>query len=154
MTRLSGTLRVLILRFERALCVTLANDVLAIDEDEGRGRMPQSGMVIDLAAHLPPDIGKGQVGQKVRLLVHTGGHLMGFRTDAALELHNACWLYRLPRLVRDMGCADWVRGVALLGGEGDSPIAPGPTAEAVPAIWIDLRRLGCALENNRMEEVA
>jgi hypothetical protein len=144
----------LILRFESALCVTLANDVLAIDEDDGRGRLPQSGMVIDLAAHLPAEIGAGTGGQKVRLLVHAGGRLIGFRTDAALQLHNACWLYRLPRLVREMGCADWVRGVALVGDEHDEPIVPGPASEAVPAIWIDLRRLAGALEHNRMEDVA
>jgi hypothetical protein len=152
MTRLSGSLRVLILRFANAACVTLANDVLAIDEDDERGRLPQNGMLIDLAAYLPPDIGKGQ-GQKVRLLVHAGGRLMGFRTDAALQVHDACWLYRLPRFIRDTGCADWVRGIALLGDAEASPTAPAPD-DAVPAIWIDLRRLGSAFEHNSMEEVA
>jgi hypothetical protein len=152
MTRLSGSLRVLILRYANAALVTLANDVLAIDEDDERGRLPQNGMVFDLASYLPADIGEGG-SQRVRLLVHTAGKLVGFRTDAALQVHDACWLYRLPRFIRDTGCADWVRGIALLGDAEASPTAPAPD-DAVPAIWIDLRRLGSAFEPNSMEEVA
>jgi hypothetical protein len=79
-------------------------------------------------------------GVYVLLVRRPGGGRLGFRTGALVRLGRALErdLYRLPRALREAGCADWIRGVLA---EERGAGAGGP-----PRIWISLAHLARTVE--------
>jgi hypothetical protein len=118
--------RLLVLRFAQASYAMSAGDLAAIDQDGTSARISVDGPVQDLAEMLPH---AGPFADPVRLIVGSGSSRRAFRASAVLELVETSTLYRLPRFLRDAGCAPWIRGVALL---------------EQPTVWIDLARLAAA----------
>ena len=76
----------------------------------------------------------------MRLIFDVGGRRRAFRVRAKLELVETSALYRLPRMLRDCGCAPWLRGIALLEDSSESA----DDGSKRPALWVDLARLAVA----------
>lgn len=76
-------------------------------------------------------------------VVDCGEQKVALPTSASLDLKSLPTrsLFRLPRLLREAGCQDWVCGVALL-----KETNPAPDQKTFRlAIWIDPRKLGAWL---------
>jgi hypothetical protein len=131
--------RMLVLRFAAASYALSAADLAAIDQDGAGARIAVEGPVHELAALLPLATPSAD---PVRLIVGTPSCRRAFRAYAELELVETSAVYRLPRLLRDAGCAPWIRGVALLG-SGTRRADPSRDHEE-PTLWIDLARLAAA----------
>lgn len=128
--------RLLVLHLAGASYAVCATALAAIDGDGETARFPTDHLR-DLDDLLP---GGGESDRApVRLIVHARDGWWGFRVRADLELVEATAIYGLPAVLRDAGCAPWVRGVALLG-ERDR----GAPDDDRPTLWIDLARLASA----------
>lgn len=131
--------RMLVLRFAGASYALSAGDLAAIDQDGADARIVVDGPVRDLTDLLPRAT---PAADPVRLIVGTTACRRAFRAFAELELIETLAVYRLPRFLRDAGCAPWIRGVALLG-PGARCAKPSHDHEA-PTLWIDLACLAAA----------
>ena len=125
---------ILVLRAGLASCAIRTSDLIAIDHDGADARIVVDGPIRDLADHLPNHV--SPTGSPVRLIVEVGGKRLGVRTNAELELVESVAFYRLPRLVREVGCARWLLGFVLV--EHDQHLQP--------TVWIDLASLVTAQE--------
>jgi hypothetical protein len=117
--------RLVVLRAPGAVCAMVASDLLAIDHDGAAARVPLEDPVVDLAQFVPGC--RSSEHPSVRLLIEIAGRVRGFRVRADLELVETAALYRMPRVLRGLGCAPWLLGVVVL--------------DALPTLWIDLARL-------------
>jgi hypothetical protein len=124
-------MRLLVLHFAGASCAIVARELIAIDHDGPGAKVGVDGPVRDLTDFVPGDACEDR--PPLRLIVHHDGRRHGFRACARLELFETSILYRLPQLVRELGAAPWIRGVALV-------------RDALPTLWIDLARLALASE--------
>lgn len=131
--RLTGQ-RLLVLHFDEVSCALTASDLVAIDHDGSSARLAFHGPLRDLAEYLPHC---SSSEPPVRLIVQIAGARRAFRTSARLELVETSLLYRLPRVLRDCGCAPWLRGIALLDSDHDDTELDSKR----PALWLDLVRL-------------
>jgi hypothetical protein len=125
--------RMLALRYADTTYVLHAADLAAIDLDGAGARVSVDGPVQDLSELLP---GAEPAAEPVRLIVETATGRRAFRAAAELELFESTAVFHLPGLVRALGCAPWIRGVALLGSSSHEP--------GEPTLWIDLARLAAA----------
>jgi len=132
--------RMLVLHFDDVSCVVLASDLIAIDDDGASARVSIDGLPCDLADYLPDCVGSGNA---MRLIIEIDGVRRAFRTHANLELVETSLLYQMPRLLRDCGCAPWLRGIVLLEGTPDESDAD----HKRPALWLDLASLAHQKEN-------
>jgi hypothetical protein len=122
--------RMVVLHFEEVSCAVTASDLVAIDHDGPTARISIDGPPRDLADYLPHC---SSSGAPMRLIVEVGGCRRALRTRARIELIETSLLYRMPRVLRDCGCAAWLRGIALL--------------DQRPALWLDLICLASAFES-------
>ena len=74
------------------------------------------------------------------IVVKMGDDVIVYKTNATLVMSRVADddFYRLPSVIRESGCAKWVRGAALL----ESPDTNEEEATPALAIWLDLRVLG------------
>lgn len=127
--------RLLALHFDDASCAVLASDLVAIDHDGMGARISVDGPLCDLADHLPHC---SSSAPPMRLIVEVAGQRRAFRACAQVELVETSHLYRMPRALRELGCASWLRGIAML----DDPNHDGTAADGKrPALWLDLTSL-------------
>jgi hypothetical protein len=139
---------VLILESPTATYVVLASDVASIGSSADQGRAAQtepadeSDRPIPLHIHLDAGAVGPQPGTTRCLVVACGKHFARFSTTAHLRLGRLPQntFFRMPRLLREAGCRDWVCGVALVAAP-EAGVDAGPTRLA---IWIDPRQLGTA----------
>lgn len=121
--------RLLVLHFDDVSCAVFASDLVAIDHDGAHARITIDNPPRDLTEFLPHC---SSSGAPMRLIIENDGSRYAFRTNARLELVETPFLYRMPRVLRDCGCAPWLRGIALLDGDRESKR---------PALWLDLASL-------------
>jgi hypothetical protein len=131
---LHASRRVLVLRVGLASCAIRASDLLAIDHDGPSARVTVDGPIRNLSDHLPKHVSDS--ASHVRLIVDVDGERYGFRTNAEIELVESVAFYRIPRLVREAGCAPWLLGFVLVDHE----------QHLQPTLWIDLASLATAQE--------
>ncbi len=134
MMTLHASRRVLVLRNGLESCAIRASDLLAIDHDGPAARVTVDAPIRDLSDHLPKHTSK--TGSHVRLIVDVDGERFGIRTNAEIELVETVAFYRIPRLVREAGCAPWLLGFVLVDHE----------QHLQPTLWIDLASLATAQE--------
>jgi hypothetical protein len=130
--------RLLVLHFDEVSCAIIASELAAIDHDGSSARVSVEGTLRELAEYLP---GCTSGAPPMRLIVDVGGRRRAFRVRAKLELVETSLLYRMPRMLRDCGCAPWLRGIALL---DDATDTDGDGKR--PALWLDLARLAATDE--------
>lgn len=127
--------RLLVLHFDKVTCAISASELVAIDHDSASSQLAIDGPLHDLADYLPHC---SSSAPPLRLILDADGYRTAFRTRARLELVDTSLIYRMPRLLRDCGCASWLRGIALLDQwSSDHPAADGKRL----ALWLDLARL-------------
>ena len=133
--------RLLVLRFDDDVsCAIVASDLVAIEHDGPRARITIDGPVRDLADYLPHCASSAPA---MRLIIDAAGYRRAFRARARLELIETQSLYRMPRVLRDCGCAPWLRGFVLL----DDSSNDGTHVDCKrPALWLDLASLANACE--------
>jgi hypothetical protein len=120
--------RLVVLRACGTSCAMVASDVLAIDHDGPSAKVPLADPILDLDWFVPGFESSDHA--PVRLILEIAGRLRGVRVRADLQLVETAALYRMPRVLRGLGCAPWLLGVAVL--------------DALPTLWIDLARLAGA----------
>ncbi len=127
--------RLVVLHYDEVSCALDASALVAIDHDGASARIAFHGQLRDLADYLPHC---SSSEPPLRLIVNIDGSRRAFRTCARLEIVETPLLYRMPRVLRDCGCAPWLRGIALLEGSNhDDAEVDGKR----PALWLDLVRL-------------
>jgi len=131
--------RLLVLHFDELSCAVIASELAAIDHDGTHARVNVEGPLRELHEYLP---GCSSSAPAMRLIIDVAGTRRAFRVRARLELVETSLLYRMPRMLRDCGCAPWLRGIALLEDDGDS--AEVDTKR--PALWLDLARLAASID--------
>jgi hypothetical protein len=127
--------RLLVLHFDEVSCALDANDLVAIDHDGAAASVAFHGPLRELAAYLPHC---SSSAPPVRLIVDREGSRRAFRTCARIEIVETSLLYRMPRVLRDCGCAPWLRGIALLAGMNHDD---GQVDSTRPALWLDLKEM-------------
>jgi hypothetical protein len=139
--------RLLVLHFDEVSCAIIASELVAIDHDGPSARIAIDGPLRDLAEYLPHC---SSSATSMRLIIDVAGSRHAFRTQARLELVETSLLYRMPRVLRDCGCAPWLRGIALL--DNESRDTDGDPKR--PALWLDLGRLAdtCNASPNQSKE--
>jgi hypothetical protein len=131
--------RLLVLHFDDVSCAITASDLVAIDHDGASARIAIDGPLRDLSDYLDAS----SSAPPMRLIIDAAGCRQAFRACARLELIETSSLYRMPRVLRDCGCASWLRGIALL----DDSSRDGEDADRKrPALWLDLARLADACD--------
>jgi hypothetical protein len=136
--------RMLVLHFDELSCAIIASELVAIDHDGAGARLAIDGPLRDLAEYLPQC---SSSAPPMRLIVDVAGTRRAFRARARLELVETSLLYRMPRMLRDCGCAPWLRGIALLDNESHDG---SDVDQKRPALWLDLARLADACEGSPM----
>jgi hypothetical protein len=140
--------RVALLHFDyEVTCAVVASDLVAIEHDGPSARITVEGPVCDLENYLPQCSGSAPA---MRLIVDTAGYRRAFRARARIELVETQSLYRVPRVLRECGCAGWLRGFVLLDGARHDD---GGVDCKRPALWIDLVALAkqCDVPMNQKE---
>jgi hypothetical protein len=132
--------RLLALHFDDVTCAISTSDLVAIDHDGASSRISIDGPLRDLADYLPHC---SSSAPPMRLILDDAGSRKAFRARARLELVETTLLYRMPRVMRDCGCASWLRGIALLDQwSSDNTAADGKRL----ALWLDLAGLADACD--------
>lgn len=141
--------RLVVLHFDEVSCAINASDLVAIDHDGASARITIDGPARDLADYVPQC---SYSASPMRLIIQVGASRRAFRTCARIELVETSQLYRMPRVLRDCGCAPWLRGIALLDDGGRDGTDPNHKR---PALWLDLARLAAACESHptKQEEI-
>jgi hypothetical protein len=132
--------RLLVLHFDQVSFALTASDLVAIDHDGDSARIAFHSPLRDLADYLPHCSSSEPA---VRLIVQTDGTRHAFRACARLELVETSLLYRMPRVLRDCGCAPWLRGIALLDSNHEEDAG---LDSKRPALWLDLLQLAGACD--------
>jgi hypothetical protein len=133
--------RLLLLHYDQVSFALTASDLVAIDHDGDSARIAFHKPLRDLADYLPHCSSSEPA---VRLIVQIESVRHAFRACARLELVETSLLYRMPRVLRDCGCAPWLRGIALLDSNHDDE---GEGLESKrPALWLDLLQLASACD--------
>ena len=130
--------RLLVLHFDQVSFALTASDLIPIDHDGDSARIAFHRPLRDLADYLPHC---SSSEPPVRLIVQIASVRHAFRACARLELIETSLLYRMPRVLRDCGCAPWLRGIALLDGSHDDALE-----SKRPALWLDLVQLASACD--------
>ncbi len=137
---------VVVLHDTESRFVVLADQISSFENSaypsvDGSGQSEDNSAfeVINLSDYLSYEITSTRPNAIKRLAVPGLEQSVVFQTHARLTLtrlrHER--FYRLPSLLRESGCEEWVRGIALLDPYGKT----GTHGDPVPAIWIDLRSL-------------
>ena len=132
--------RLLLLHYDQVSFALTASDLVAIDHDGDSARIAFHKPLRDLADYLPHCSSSEPA---VRLIVQIASERHAFRARARLELVETSLLYRMPRVLRDCGCAPWLRGIALLESNHDDD--DGHESKR-PALWLDLLQLANACD--------
>lgn len=147
---------ILVLRSSNKCFVVLADNVSFIGQSSSQGTSSTSpeqaidrASEIDLNAYLNLNEDEQKNLSPKEIVVKIGEDFIVYRTNASLNMSRVAAddFYHLPYVLRESGCAKWVRGAALLESRDHNE----KKMKTILAIWIDLRILGKELPSKGKE---